>query len=316
MAATITQDRSNSSNEKLANSRNLVNQKLEQKMQILLQTVFNQINALYVERISKHAGGKAPGWRVSWSNAFYAAQIKEGIQAAMLGFVSSSLSVVVEEKQMVAISTKADGHGISEVPEEVLESIFFTDPTSTRVDVYFRETSKHITNTYATKVDGIFEKVKNTRIEIGVDDLGNPIYTNVGAVPKELQKQLVVGLEGMSTNYADIVARTGTIWANNEGILGGFRRMGITKQVWYATADERLCPFCAEMDGVVISIESEFVEAGGSVSANTVNAAGDPKTVLMTVPENKGITHPPLHPRCRCTIVAYDLESSINQLFG
>ncbi len=67
---------------------------------------------------------------------------------------------------------------------------------------------------------------------------------------------------------------------------------GVTRIMWVNMGSQS-CPYCNEMDGVVVGIEQNFVSSGGI-------AEGDGKN--MTVYQNTG--HPPLHEGCVCTIVS------------
>lgn len=66
---------------------------------------------------------------------------------------------------------------------------------------------------------------------------------------------------------------------------------GVTKKVWRTVGEN--CPFCDELDGVVIGIDRQFVLEGGSVNAdgNTMKSSG-------------GTGHNPLHDGCDCFIEA------------
>ena len=53
------------------------------------------------------------------------------------------------------------------------------------------------------------------------------------------------------------------------------------------------CEFCAEMDGKVVGIDSNYLNNG----AELVGADGGIMTAGITV------RHPPLHPHCRCALI-------------
>ena len=84
---------------------------------------------------------------------------------------------------------------------------------------------------------------------------------------------------------ADLIARTETLKAANVGQSVLFDQAvekglltGREKKEWIVTPDDRLCPICEEMDGVIIPIDDDFEVDGESIS------------------------EPPAHPNCRCTI--------------
>lgn len=82
--------------------------------------------------------------------------------------------------------------------------------------------------------------------------------------------------EDHSMARAELVARTEVIGAANFATLAAARQSGIAVgKTWVATADGRVDPDCADMDGKRVELDEDF----GSVA------------------------HPPLHPNCRCTII-------------
>lgn len=85
---------------------------------------------------------------------------------------------------------------------------------------------------------------------------------------------------------ADVIARTELSYAWNFGqydaILEGRDRGYINGKVvkeWITAHDERLCPFCGAMDGLIIDLEGTFPTANGT-------------TAFV----------PPAHQQCRCTV--------------
>ncbi len=84
---------------------------------------------------------------------------------------------------------------------------------------------------------------------------------------------------------ADIIARTETMRASNEGQLEAWDQAteaglltGQEQIEWITTPDDRLCPICEPLDGETIPMGGEFDVDGDKISA------------------------PPAHPRCRCTV--------------
>ncbi len=97
------------------------------------------------------------------------------------------------------------------------------------------------------------------------------------------------------------IARTETMFAGNAGRVLGWKQMareGLIdgtrfRQRWLVTNDDRLCPRCAPMSGKLVALGGRFEEnERGVLPSARVPVAGDTTE------------HPPLHPRCRCTLVA------------
>jgi hypothetical protein len=71
----------------------------------------------------------------------------------------------------------------------------------------------------------------------------------------------------------------------------------VTGKEWYTAKDERVCPWCSQLDGTIIEITGDFYKLG-----DTVEAAS---RVLNIAYDN--IAAPPLHISCRCVILDVDL---------
>jgi SPP1 gp7 family putative phage head morphogenesis protein len=93
-----------------------------------------------------------------------------------------------------------------------------------------------------------------------------------------LSKRIAEVYQKAKDYRTDRIARTETATAANQGTLEAYKQSGVVKKKeWITADDERLCDLCAPMDGEVVNIDDNF---------------------------SAGISAPPLHPNCRCTIVA------------
>lgn len=96
------------------------------------------------------------------------------------------------------------------------------------------------------------------------------------------------------------IARTETIRASNRGQQLAWQEMvnqGVLapdfQQRWLVTPDDRLCPRCAPLQGKTVQLGFLFRETErGVLPSARVPVAGDT------------VESPPLHPRCRCVLVA------------
>lgn len=116
---------------------------------------------------------------------------------------------------------------------------------------------------------------------------------------KKLKKRLTKLGEDISIGRARSIARTASIWSYNAGVEQSFVDAGIEYKQWFATEDDALCPFCMALDGAVVAVGDAFLPEGESLTV--VNDKG--KTRTMDPPPG-GVFHPPLHPNCRCSVLA------------
>jgi len=110
----------------------------------------------------------------------------------------------------------------------------------------------------------------------------------------ELSEHLQDKFEAWDSTRADMIARTETIRAANAGALESYKQAGITRKVWIADGDA--CPYCAGLDGTVISIDEPFLEQGTKYQPDGA------KTPLSI--DYEDVDGPPAHPNCRCAVRA------------
>ena len=92
----------------------------------------------------------------------------------------------------------------------------------------------------------------------------------------------------MIRRRARSIARTEVLRASNMGqqllweaaVDAGEWRAQDVRRVFIVTPDDRLCPICAPLDGMMVGLADEFVSPTNGASALV----------------------PPLHPQCRCAV--------------
>ena len=90
---------------------------------------------------------------------------------------------------------------------------------------------------------------------------------------------------------AELITKTETAWAYEQGGLEGARQSGVVRaKLW--RAHPTACEYCAAMDGVEIELDESFVEVGGR---SRVTADG--KSLACTY---RDVDVAQLHPRCEC----------------
>lgn len=240
-----------------------------------------------------------------WARDLYNAEIRDAMGAANAGWEAGGeilASALDDAKQIggdefISIDDTF-GSGVSDG--------FVQSPTPQNVDGYFKATSKRSAGVQADKVDSIFERIKNEQLinpETGQPTLG-------GLRIPEIARQLQTNMNGWSQSYSRMIARTGVVWANNEGAMERYRKAHVTKKQWWTVDDDLTCPFCAGLHEEVVSIEVDYLGPGDTLTAMTTDAAGEPKEVSMRGPA-WAIGHPPLHPNCRCAILPFVTEEDI-----
>ena len=99
--------------------------------------------------------------------------------------------------------------------------------------------------------------------------------------PKIIDKNVNQYADRLLNYRADMISRTETLRAANEGTMGLWDQLveqGVidsqtAQKKFIVTPDDKLCDFCADYDGVTVGLDEEFDD-------------GDP----------------PLHPNCRCCV--------------
>lgn len=119
-----------------------------------------------------------------------------------------------------------------------------------------------------TELEGITEAMGQKLNRV----LSNGMVEGLGA--REIAKQMVDEIDGITNQRALVLARTEVIHAHAEGQLDSFTELGVeevgVEAEWSTAGDDRVCPECEAMEGKTFSMD----EAHGMI---------------------------PLHPNCRCT---------------
>jgi hypothetical protein len=164
---------------------------------------------------------------------------------------------------------------------------FLRTADMSRIDRWIKTTSVSASQTSATRLENIF---KNTAKE--------------ESTPREIAEQILTAGLAQTEARASMLAHTGAIWSYNEGATQRYEDAGVTVVEWLTADDDLRCPFCAEMNGKRIETGKAFFSAGDELSADdlTLKIPGGARGF--------NVTHPPLHPNCRCTIIPIFEENS------
>lgn len=129
-----------------------------------------------------------------------------------------------------------------------------------------------------------------------VDSLKRTLQEGIKAgesIPK-LRKRVSIVFDSATRNRSVAIARTETIRASNFGTEEAFRQSGVVEgKEWLTAFDERTCPDCMDMDGKKAGLGKGFDM--GKIDVDLDYTEGS-------------MPYPPLHPLCRCSLVAILIE--------
>jgi hypothetical protein len=163
------------------------------------------------------------------------------------------------------------------------ESDFIRRMNPQPVDKWLEESSGLETKTSIRRYDDLYDELTNYR---------DP-DTGFGLNPQQVAKKLLAEGLAWSRTRAELMARTTSIWALNEGAHQFYIDAGFAREEWMTTDDEALCLFCAAMDGKTNATSQPFWEAGDMMA--------DKEGITIQFPFD--VQHPPLHPNCRCSLL-------------
>lgn len=145
------------------------------------------------------------------------------------------------------------------------------------VDRWLKGTTKSITGTSLDRLTVIVDRGRLENKTVG-----------------EIATDIRVGIPGMTKHRAELISRSATMWLINDGLEQSFLDMGIKVKEWLAGKDDLTCQWCRPMDGVRQTCGKEWFGADAQL-------IGDKGSPLITGP--LGVSNPPLHPQCRCTLI-------------
>jgi HK97 family phage portal protein len=108
--------------------------------------------------------------------------------------------------------------------------------------------------------------------------------------------------EWSDTWRAERVAKTEAFRTANAAQKEAWKQSGVVKTLKWYTNGNNVCPFCAELNGKVISIDDNFANLGDTISAGE----GDDMQTMSI--DYSDISAPPLHPNCNCQELPEDVS--------
>jgi len=154
------------------------------------------------------------------------------------------------------------------------------DATQERFDKYVGATAQSYTDTTIAAL--------NDTIKEGISEGENVV---------QIEKRINEVYEYTDKVRAELMAKTVTFDISNQATNDAFVQSGVVKtKKWYTAQDERVCPMCYPLQGKEIAVESTFYKEGEEITGSSS------ATAFLDLP------WAPLHPRCRCTIVAGEID--------
>lgn len=127
---------------------------------------------------------------------------------------------------------------------------------------------------------------------------------NKESIP-QLKERVSAIYEDARGYRATRIARSEVLRATNFATEQAYIQSNVVEaKEWLTAKDERTCPWCAPMDGKTIGLKDAYYEQGDT--AVGVNDKG--KKVYLNIAVSD-VSHPPLHPNCRCTLIPVLVET-------
>lgn len=131
------------------------------------------------------------------------------------------------------------------------------------IGVSFDVLDPNVQNAIFNRANRFSDSVINTTR----DDLHRVINASIQAgdgIP-QLEKKIRQLYADMSKYRATRIARTETIWGQNEGAEQSYIQSGVVEQKeWWTVRDDRRCDWCAEMQGKRINVGENYFNLGDS----------------------------------------------------
>ena len=173
-------------------------------------------------------------------------------------------------------------------------------------DVYDPRVSEFIDN-YKIRLS---ERITDTTI---VGRLNPQIKASLEAGERipQLRNRIMGVYESFSKSRAEMIARSEASRTEHAGQIESWRQSGeVAKMVW--AMSDSACEYCAALNGQEVGMKGgSFAEMGAQIAG--VDADGKPTGNHMTVNYESiegtgGISSPPAHPHCRCTLIPVLME--------
>jgi len=121
---------------------------------------------------------------------------------------------------------------------------------------------------------------------------------NAGLAPEQTAQAVNEKVGQLTLFGPERVAETETVRAFNYGTIEAWKKSdGVEYVRWFTAEDERVCPFCYELDGKEKPIGQPWFELGETATGEVP----DGSTQTFTF-DYAPVMAPPVHPNCRCQV--------------
>jgi len=119
----------------------------------------------------------------------------------------------------------------------------------------------------------------------------------------ELRARIENTLGFASTRRADNIARTESARAQTYADISAWKQSGVVEgKQWYTAQDERVCPYCSDMDGLEIGLTRNYFNKGDKLEVDYTTNAGKETTGTLKFSYDS-VKGAPLHASCRCVLI-------------
>jgi len=265
------------------NEQTATNQQRTMTMLILLMmpkvlTALSSQTREAAQRIAQGMSPIPPDYRTRWVEQLYEAQKEEALKALSAGWVIAATRVPNPTRDLSIEDVRIPVTGTG---DEFSQNDNFAPALLARLFAFLLMAAKLSAETHAKRIEKEYAKW-----------VGDVALDNNARAAKVFSK-----LTDLDKNHAETISASSTVWASNEGAVRRYEAEGVTALLWWTSEDERVCPSCFSLHGKVVSIGEYYLQAN-QVLEVTVEGV----TTKLTAPP-WGVEHPPLHARCRCTLL-------------
>ena len=193
---------------------------------------------------------------------------------------------------------------------------FYFNPAADSIRTWTaNHAAEFVTNVSTAQIEGLRAVIQRAAVmeNMTVDELSRAIRPMIGLTkqqsnavmnyyqklrengvpPKRARESAIRDASRRHRERAYSVARTELSTAHNTGAHEATKQaqargyMGRTIKQWCAADDERMCPYCGNLDGKEVEMDDEFDGISSSWSTRL---------------------HPPAHPGCRCAVLYIEKE--------